>query len=272
MPSDLGSQFTSDLFEYVNKILKTQHRTTTPYHPQTNGVIEKFHYSLVNSIKYVCSTRENDWDEFINMSLFVFRTTKNKTLEMTPFEAMHGFKAGLPIDLALDIPRKCENVGDWIKDLRKIRKGIVKTVEISHQKMKDKSNDKLKINFKKDDAVFVKNEVIERKKIRKVVEDPEAVKGKTKKFTNKYTGPYIVREQTSSNNYTLRHALTGKIKKTHISKMKKGYLNKDDLKDYIEAVKNFEKEEEANKKLSNIKRTKAKRKKVKMKVMEKIMK
>ena len=94
--TDLGSQFTSDLFDYVNKVLKTQHRTTTPYHPQTNGVIEKFHYSLVNSIKYVCSTRENDWDEFINMSLFVFRTTKNKTLEMTPFEAMHGFKASLP--------------------------------------------------------------------------------------------------------------------------------------------------------------------------------
>ena len=214
----------------------TKHRTTTHYHPQTNGVIEKFHYSLINTMKYLTTTYEKDWDDYIDVSLFVFRSTQNKTLKMSPFEALYGFKASLPCDLAFKLPKKAENIEERLKQLKKMRKEVEKIVEVSHKKMMEKQEDKLKVQFKKNDAVYVKNELI--------------MKGKTKKFSNKYTGPWVVREQTSSNNYKVKHAVTGQNTRVHLSKLKKGYFSNQELEKHIKEVERFEKEEKAIEKLN----------------------
>ena len=231
--TDRGSQFMSHMFDYINKVLLTRHRTSTPYHPQTNGVIEKFHYSLVQTMKYLTSTFENDWDDYINVSLFVFRTTRNNTIGMTPYEALYGFKASLPCDISLKIPKKCEDIAGYLDTIKDLRKEIVRTVENAHEKLldkEDKKRGKLRFNFVKYDTVFIKNETVQA--------------GKTRKFSNKYTGPYFVIEQTSTNNFTVRHAITGLKKRVHVSKIKRGYLKPDDYKEYLKAVKDFEKEEE----------------------------
>ena len=136
--TDNGSQFISQVFDYINKILLTRHRTSTPYHPQTtNGVIEKFHYSLVNTMKYLTSTFENDWDDYINInvSLFVFRTTSNKTIGMTPYEALYGFKASLPCDIALKIPKDGYDIAEYLDTIKDVRKKVIEIVEHSHQKL-----------------------------------------------------------------------------------------------------------------------------------------
>ena len=44
--SDPGSQFMSQLMQEVNRLLSVKHLVTTPYHPQCNGVVEKFHLVL----------------------------------------------------------------------------------------------------------------------------------------------------------------------------------------------------------------------------------
>eukprot|EP01088_Endostelium_zonatum_P003701 TRINITY_DN1489_c0_g1_i1.p1 TRINITY_DN1489_c0_g1~~TRINITY_DN1489_c0_g1_i1.p1 ORF type:complete len:1387 (-),score=354.22 TRINITY_DN1489_c0_g1_i1:3213-7373(-) len=245
--TDRGSQFTSKLFNQVNKLLKTKHRTTTAYHPQTNGVIEKFHESLVGAIKFLCASNEENWDEYIDVSLFIFRTTNNKTIGKTPFEALYGFKASLPADIELGVIKKTENLEEWTIQLRIMRKKLTKFVEEFQEKKVDKDKKKY-ADFKFDigDPVFSKNETVRT--------------GKTKKFSNPNSGPHIIKEQTSANNFTIRHGLTGKISKVHVSKLRKAHLTPKDLKYYQDRIKDFEKQDEVKRKLNKKKKNKGKEK------------
>ncbi|XP_076457318.1 uncharacterized protein LOC143291362 [Babylonia areolata] len=49
--SDLGTQFTSDIMREVMRLLSVSQLHTTPYHPQTNGVVERFHGCLKSMLK-----------------------------------------------------------------------------------------------------------------------------------------------------------------------------------------------------------------------------
>lgn len=44
--SDLGRQFLGSLFQELVKVLGVKHLRTTPYHPQTNGIVERWHRTL----------------------------------------------------------------------------------------------------------------------------------------------------------------------------------------------------------------------------------
>jgi transposase InsO family protein len=51
LTSDCGRQFESDLFKQLMKYLGVHKLRTTPYHPQSNGMIERFHRSMKAALK-----------------------------------------------------------------------------------------------------------------------------------------------------------------------------------------------------------------------------
>ena len=51
--TDQGTQFESRLFNALLEYIGTQRRRTTAYHPQTNGMIERMHYTLKTMITCV---------------------------------------------------------------------------------------------------------------------------------------------------------------------------------------------------------------------------
>ena len=54
--TDRGSQFTGELWSMMCKKLHISHRTTTAYHPESNGIMERFHRSLKASLRAKCQT------------------------------------------------------------------------------------------------------------------------------------------------------------------------------------------------------------------------
>ncbi len=49
--SDRGPQFTSALWAEVANLLGIQHHRTTSYHPQANGLVERFHRHMKSALK-----------------------------------------------------------------------------------------------------------------------------------------------------------------------------------------------------------------------------
>jgi len=43
------------------------------YHPQTNGLTERFNQTLVNILTKMSGERPEEWDEFIDAALFACR-------------------------------------------------------------------------------------------------------------------------------------------------------------------------------------------------------
>ena len=57
--TDQGSNFLSSLMEELYRMLGTRHLKTSPYHPQTNGAVERFHGTLMLR---KTTTDKRDWD------------------------------------------------------------------------------------------------------------------------------------------------------------------------------------------------------------------
>lgn len=63
--SDQGAQFESKLFKELCNLLQIDETRTTPYHPQSDGMIERFNKSLVQTLNAFVSENHRDWDEYI---------------------------------------------------------------------------------------------------------------------------------------------------------------------------------------------------------------
>jgi len=58
---DQGSQFTSNMIKDLLGQHKIKHRTSTPYHPQTNGQVEVTNRALGDILTKVVSSSRKDW-------------------------------------------------------------------------------------------------------------------------------------------------------------------------------------------------------------------
>ena len=71
---------------------------STPYHPQTNSLVERFNRTLCESLAKLVNDHENTWDRFIGPVLFAYRTTSQSTTKIMPFLLTYGREAKLPIN------------------------------------------------------------------------------------------------------------------------------------------------------------------------------
>ena len=73
--SDQGRQFTSSLWRELNMVLGVKPQTTTAYHPQANGMVERFHRSLdgprwMDELPIVMLGIRTTWKETLMLLLF----------------------------------------------------------------------------------------------------------------------------------------------------------------------------------------------------------
>jgi hypothetical protein len=99
--SDRGAHFVNDTIQLLKEEIGFQHKLASPYHPQTNGLTEKFNGTLCRSISKCLQTSQAHWDQLIPSVLFAYRTLKHESTKYTPFYLVHGREAQLPIDIAL---------------------------------------------------------------------------------------------------------------------------------------------------------------------------
>ena len=50
-----------------------EHRVASAYHPQTNGLTERFNQTLKDALIQVVNERQNDWDQHLDKIMFSYR-------------------------------------------------------------------------------------------------------------------------------------------------------------------------------------------------------
>lgn len=96
---DQGREFCNKLNAFMCEKLGIKEAISTAYHPQTNGLTERFNQTLVTQLMKVTNEKGNDWDHHLSSILFAYRVSVQESTKKTPYEMMFGAKPRLPCDI-----------------------------------------------------------------------------------------------------------------------------------------------------------------------------
>ncbi|EXX63870.1 gag-pol fusion protein [Rhizophagus irregularis DAOM 197198w] len=115
--TDHGSHFVNEMLNSLCNELGVKHRLSTAYHPQTNGLVERFNRTLCEALAKFSNENHDDWDMYVSSALFAYRVRKQSTTRHEPFYLMYGRDAVLPVDFAVKTMQAELHEGDSQDDL-----------------------------------------------------------------------------------------------------------------------------------------------------------
>lgn len=122
LTTDRGSQFESKFFNELSKWLGVKHASTTAYHPQGNGMVERLHRQLKAAL--MARGKSNSWSENIPFVLLGIRTEIKEDLKCTSAELVYGQNLRLPSDLVVSNSESIPSASEILSKLREFSQNI----------------------------------------------------------------------------------------------------------------------------------------------------
>ena len=80
-------------------MLHIQPIRTTPYHPQTDGLVERFNQTLKLMLRKTAVKEGIVWDKMLPYVLFAYREVPQTSTGFSPFELLYGYQVRGPLDV-----------------------------------------------------------------------------------------------------------------------------------------------------------------------------
>ena len=97
--TDQGTNITSQLLQELYRLLHIKPIRTTPYHPQADGLVERFNHTLKSILRKTACEEGKNWDELLPYLLFVYREVPQASTGFSPFELLYGCAVRGPLDV-----------------------------------------------------------------------------------------------------------------------------------------------------------------------------
>jgi hypothetical protein len=127
--SDRGSQFVSQLWKLVCKMLGTKRKLSTAWHPQTDGSTERMNSTLESFLRTYCNYLQDDWKPLLPMGELAINNRDAASTGVSPFFLTHGYNFEMlqledpllqyaddtnsPVQKAHNIVRKLHEATEW---------------------------------------------------------------------------------------------------------------------------------------------------------------
>ncbi len=191
--SDQGLNFMSKQFSKALRQLRVDHNISSAYHPQSQGVLERFHQTLKSLLRSYCVELDADWEEGLPWMLLAIREVIQESLGFSPNELVFGHVVRGPTAVLAEgwrMSKPSENIADYVNGFRRrlyeARALAKKKLSKSQIKMQQHFDRKAKLReFQVCDQVLA---------LLPLPANP---------FQAKFTGPYSVVKRLSNNNYLL---------------------------------------------------------------------
>ncbi|KAG1084902.1 hypothetical protein G6F42_021603 [Rhizopus arrhizus] len=91
--TDNGRPMISDLVNTtVCKKFGIRHKTISPYHSQSQGLIERFNRTLDSCLKKRSESEKKNWNQYLTATAFAYRSIKQETTGQLPFYLLYGYE------------------------------------------------------------------------------------------------------------------------------------------------------------------------------------
>ena len=211
--TDQGANFTSQLLTELYRMLHIRPIRTTSYHPQTDGLVERFNHTLKFMLRKSLGGKRKstkDWDVLLPYLLFAYREVPQASTGFSPFELLYGHVVRGPLDILSESwqgRKKSEEsvvshiltIRERLGEMKKMADMNLKKAQQQQKLWYDQSRE-----FKKDDMVLL------------------LLPTTTNKLLAKWQGPYRVIGRVGKANYLIDmpdHQKTRRI--YHVNLLKK---------------------------------------------------
>ena len=194
--SDQGRQFESELVAEVCKLLGIHKSRTTPYHPQSDGMIERFNRTLLSMLATAASENPFDWEDHLRPLCMAYNTSIHPTTGYTPFLLMFGRQARMPVEVMYGTPSgEDTSPSDYATTLRK-------QLETAYRRVREQMGQKLNrqkefYDEKKHGQPYSQGELV-------WLHSPAIPRGQARKLHRPWTGPYKILRRLSDSNYRIQ--------------------------------------------------------------------
>ncbi|KAJ8356682.1 hypothetical protein SKAU_G00194760 [Synaphobranchus kaupii] len=98
--TDQGTPFMSRIMRDLCQLMKVTQLRTSVYHPQTDGLVERFNQTLKKMLKKTMEADGRNWDQLLPFVLFAIREVPQASTGFSPFELLYGRRPRGLLDLA----------------------------------------------------------------------------------------------------------------------------------------------------------------------------
>lgn len=215
--SDQGRNFESAVFKEMCTLLGIEKTRTTPLHPQSDGMVERYNRTLESMMAKFTSENQRDWDTHLPLLMMSYRTAVHETTGCTPSMLMLGREAALPVDLLIGQPQQdSERITSHSDYVEKLSQRIDTVHEFARKHLKHETERQKRYydhrgvrqnRFKRGDAVWLHN--------------PKRKKGKSPKLQNNvYDGPFLVTKKIDDVTYRIQKGAKSRPTVVHHNRLK----------------------------------------------------
>src|SRR5215469_6165258 len=203
----------------VNRLLKIKPLHTSIYHPQSNGLCEKYNADLKRMLVRLCIEQPRQWHRFIALFLFAYREVPQESTEFAPFELLYRKTIRGPMQIVKELWTKevTENeIRNSYAYVLELRERIEKTLKLANENL-----GKAQARYKS----YYDRRAKERKfKIKDLV--LVLLPTSHNKLLMTWIGPCRIVTEKGGNNYGVE--IKGKVKTLHANLLKK-YIQREEM-------------------------------------------
>ena len=113
--SDQGANFQGRVITHLCQMLGIKKSRTTIYHPQGDGMTERFNRTLISMLKTLDPSLKPNWKEHVSSLVHAYNSTKHDSTGYSPFYLMFGRSPRLPIDVFLGLDHQYTSTLEDVK-------------------------------------------------------------------------------------------------------------------------------------------------------------
>ena len=100
--SDQGRELENGLIKLLCLLLGCVKTRTAPYHPESDGMVERFNRTCLMMLSMFANDRQDNWHELLPFVIHAYRTSVHESTGYSPFRLMMGEECSLPQDVSTD--------------------------------------------------------------------------------------------------------------------------------------------------------------------------
>lgn len=188
--SDQGRSFESNVFRELCRLLNIYKTRTSPYHPQSDGLIERFNRTLLAMLSLFVEANQSNWDVLLPYVMMAYRSSVHASTGFSPYKVLFGREMVLPVDIMLDVTvaESFSSVSEYVAHLAETLSSVVEAVKQHQAKVAglQKANFDLRANFQ----YYSDGELV-------WVSDKVRRRGLCPKLQRRFKGPYRITERVT---------------------------------------------------------------------------